>query len=100
MVSGALAHESKKRAAQAALFLCATLSVLDNRPERIESFKLHILRAVFRLAAFSRRGLNELRWTDGRCALLVMAPLRYADGMSAYRGRPEVIGTPSERREW
>jgi hypothetical protein len=61
MVSGVLAHKSKKRAAQAALFLCSTLSVLDNRPEQIESSKLHILRAGFLLAAFSWRGFNELR---------------------------------------
>jgi hypothetical protein len=51
MVSGVLAHKSKKRAAQAALFYASTLSMLDNRPEQIESSKLHILRAVFLLAA-------------------------------------------------
>src|SRR6202011_6120597 len=36
MVSGVLAHEAKKRAAQAALFLRSTLSVLDSWPEQIE----------------------------------------------------------------
>jgi hypothetical protein len=45
MVGGILAH--KKRAAQAALFLCSTLSMLDNRPEGLEQ----ILRAAFLLAA-------------------------------------------------
>jgi hypothetical protein len=33
MVCGILAHKIKKRAVQAALFLCSTLSMLDNRPE-------------------------------------------------------------------
>jgi hypothetical protein len=55
MASGVSAHESKKRAAQAALFLRSTLSVLDNRPEQIER-------------------------TDDRCAPPVMAPLRHAEG--------------------
>jgi hypothetical protein len=56
MVSGVLAHKSKKRAAQAALFLCSTLSMLDNRPDQIESSKLHILRAAFLLAAVNAAG--------------------------------------------
>src|ERR1700737_5640953 len=47
MVCGILAHKIKKRVAQAALFLCSTLSMLDNRPEWVESSKLHILRAAF-----------------------------------------------------
>src|SRR5258708_35767212 len=55
MVSGVLAHKSKKRAAQAALFLCSTLSMLDNRPDEMESSKLHSLQAVFPFAAVNAR---------------------------------------------
>jgi hypothetical protein len=50
MGSGVLAYKTEKEPLKR-LFLCATISMLDNRPEWIESSKLHILRAVFLLAA-------------------------------------------------
>jgi PAS domain S-box-containing protein len=55
MVCGILAHKSKKRAAQAALFPCLTRSMLDNRPEWFESSKLHILRTALLLASSVER---------------------------------------------
>jgi hypothetical protein len=61
MVSGVLAHKEKNERLKPLFFLCSTLSMLDNRPEEIESSMLHILRAVFLLAASVWRGLNELR---------------------------------------
>jgi hypothetical protein len=51
MVCGILAHKKAKRAAQAALSLCSTLSMLDNRPEGLELQAPHPS-GGFSLAAF------------------------------------------------
>jgi hypothetical protein len=87
MVGGVLAYKTKKRAAQAALFLCSTLSMLDNR--RAPSFTSS--------DGFSWRGLNEL--TDGHCALLLMARNGHAEAVARclfLGGRTDILPLSSQ----